>query len=61
MGLTLQQDPKLFGLAFKKGSKLFDLLLQSDPLKLGPDKFNIIINIKKIIIFCYYYYYYYYY
>ena len=32
-------------------SRLLGLTLQSDPLKLGSCKFNIIINIKNIIIF----------
>jgi hypothetical protein len=36
----LQLDPKLLGLS-----------LQADPLKVGSCKFNIIINIKNIIIY----------
>jgi hypothetical protein len=39
------------GLTFKRGPKLLDLALQPDPLKHRPDKFNIIINIKNIIIY----------
>jgi hypothetical protein len=32
-------------------SRLLDLMLQPDPLKLRSNKFNIIINIKNIVIF----------
>jgi len=42
---------KILSLTFKKGPKLLDLALQLDPLKHGSDKFNIIINIKNIIIY----------
>jgi hypothetical protein len=38
-------------LTFKRGLKLLNLALQSDSLKLGLYMFNIIINIKNIIIF----------
>jgi hypothetical protein len=40
LGLTFKKDPKLFGLTFFL-----------NPFKLGLDKFNIIINIKNIIVF----------
>ena len=45
------QDPRLLDLTFKRGLKLLNLALQSDSLKLGLYMFNIIINIKNIIIF----------
>ena len=43
-------DSRLLSLAFKKGPKLLDLMLQPDSLKLGLGKFNIIICIIIIII-----------
>jgi hypothetical protein len=51
--MTLQSDShsRLLGLILQPDLRLLSLALQSDPLKLGLYKFNIIIIIKIIIIF----------
>ena len=50
--MTLQPDShsRLLGFILQPDLRLLSLALQSDPLKLGLCKFNIIINIKNIII-----------
>jgi hypothetical protein len=51
--MTLQPDPhpRLLSLVLQPEPRLLSLTLQLDPFKLGLYKFNIIINIKNIIIF----------
>ena len=51
--MTLQSDShsRLLDLILQPDLRLLSLALQSDPLKLGLYKFNIIIIIKNIIIF----------
>jgi hypothetical protein len=50
IGPMLQPDPELLSLTFKMGSKLLGLVLQNQT-HLNMSKFNIIINIKNIIIY----------
>jgi hypothetical protein len=53
LGLALQANPhpRLLDLMLQLDPKLLGLSLQAHPLKVGSCKFNIIINIKNIIIY----------
>jgi len=50
MGLMFKRDSRFLYLALQLDPRLLDLTLQSYLLKLRSNKFNIIINIKNIII-----------